>query len=652
MKARSRSSLQMPLHGAVGTRSSAPPPFVVEQASQSSSAPVSLLPRAKLPEGHQTHPRVAFEYLKHLWAIGARREALSRLELLTAELIASLDEDGVALPASLMRRKEESVSDSNTNTRRNMIINGGGGDRAVGDRAVGGGGGTPLTSRRRSSLMFEQADGRLGLGVMPPLPPSSGANNGSGMTLPQPLGGQQPGKSLAGLRAVGGSNKSINGERGVLDGIVENGTSDDDDGDNPNPNPNHNPNHTSARNPNPVEGLKSNAGYLPATTKPPKEDLRMPSVGGRRKSLSGSSANKTKSNSSRTALLAVPWPQRKRLAVRCHLKLGEWLMALGGTPDAKSNTVRFEPMTPRFGAKTDAQGLEATMAKVLEYYEVAVQLDSGSYTAWHWWALSSFRAYEYFSRKQQHAKAIAAAATPAGGVGAGATQVGGGKVSRKTLNKKPVNGRKKFTLPSSAVSDSTDGPVVGSSAQSASNDAASDTPQLLAQQAIKGFFRSISLGRREGVNVLQDILRLLALWFANAQNTQVLDTIRNGLSTVAIDTWLEVIPQLIARVSRPGDLVSELLNRVGREHPQVLIYPLTVASKSDRLERAQAAHVVMATMRETHGALVDEAQVVSRELIRVAVLWPETWHKGLDEASSLYFTKNRNVPAMIEGKSG
>jgi FKBP12-rapamycin complex-associated protein len=38
--------------------------------------------------------------------------------------------------------------------------------------------------------------------------------------------------------------------------------------------------------------------------------------------------------------------------------------------------------------------------------------------------------------------------------------------------------------------------------------------------------------------------------------------------------------------------------------------------------------------------------VVSRELIRVAILWQELWHEGLEEASRLFFSE-KNPAGMI-----
>merc|ERR1711871_1563253 len=41
-------------------------------------------------------------------------------------------------------------------------------------------------------------------------------------------------------------------------------------------------------------------------------------------------------------------------------------------------------------------------------------------------------------------------------------------------------------------------------------------------------------------------------------------------------------------------------------------------------------------MRDIDARLVAEALMVSEELIRVAILWSEQWHEGLEEASKLY----------------
>jgi len=71
-----------------------------------------------------------------------------------------------------------------------------------------------------------------------------------------------------------------------------------------------------------------------------------------------------------------------------------------------------------------------------------------------------------------------------------------------------------------------------------------------------------------------------------------------------------------------------------------------VASKSVNLARKKAALSIMDKMRSHSAALVDQALLVSQELIRVAILWHEMWHEGLEEASRLYFG-DHNVEGMF-----
>ncbi|KAJ7718399.1 phosphatidylinositol 3-kinase [Mycena maculata] len=158
-------------------------------------------------------------------------------------------------------------------------------------------------------------------------------------------------------------------------------------------------------------------------------------------------------------------------------------------------------------------------------------------------------------------------------------------------------------------------------------------------QSIEGFFRSISLRNEDA---LQDTLRLLTLWFKYGAHDEISHSIASGFSMVKIDTWLPVMPQIIARIQTPHASIrrniNNLLTEVGKSHPQALIYPLTVGSKSPSESRKNAALAIMDRMREHSPSIVEQARIVSRELVRVAILWHELWHEGLEEASRLYYT--------------
>lgn len=228
---------------------------------------------------------------------------------------------------------------------------------------------------------------------------------------------------------------------------------------------------------------------------------------------------------------------------------------------------------------------------ILSCYEKATQHDPNWYKAWHSWAYMNFKIVQSQKQTQENN--------------------GNGDVSRdKRFEKSLIT---QYAVP-----------------------------------AVEGFFRSINL--LQG-NSLQDTLRLLTLWFEYGQYTEVYDALAKGMKVIEINTWLQVIPQLIARIdthrSLVGQLVHQLLIDIGKQHPQALVYPLTVASKSASLQRKNAANKILTSMSDHSPELVKQALMCSEELIRVAILWHEQWHEGLEEASRLYFGE-MNVNGMFD----
>ncbi|PRQ22228.1 putative non-specific serine/threonine protein kinase [Rosa chinensis] len=171
--------------------------------------------------------------------------------------------------------------------------------------------------------------------------------------------------------------------------------------------------------------------------------------------------------------------------------------------------------------------------------------------------------------------------------------------------------------------------------------------------AVTGYFHSIACSANtKGVDdSLQDILRLLTLWFNHGASAEVQMALQRGFAHVNINTWLVVLPQIIARIHSNNhavrELIQSLLVRIGQSHPQALMYPLLVACKSISNLRKAAAQEVVDKVRQHSGLLVDQAQLVSTELIRVAILWHEMWHEALEEASRLYFGEH-NIEGMLK----
>ena len=72
-----------------------------------------------------------------------------------------------------------------------------------------------------------------------------------------------------------------------------------------------------------------------------------------------------------------------------------------------------------------------------------------------------------------------------------------------------------------------------------------------------------------------------------------------------------------------------------------------MATKSASPLRKDAANRILTSMSQHSSQLVQQARMVSEELIRVAILWHEQWHEALEEASRLYFGES-NVKGMLQ----
>ena len=88
--------------------------------------------------------------------------------------------------------------------------------------------------------------------------------------------------------------------------------------------------------------------------------------------------------------------------------------------------------------------------------------------------------------------------------------------------------------------------------------------------------------------------------------------------------------QLIARIQTPIATVrvtiNTLLAEVGKAHPQALIYPLTVASKSSNELRRKTAKMVMERLKEHSSSLVEQASPII-SIIYIGAYGHEVTHR-------------------------
>lgn len=282
-----------------------------------------------------------------------------------------------------------------------------------------------------------------------------------------------------------------------------------------------------------------------------------------------------------------------RLLARCYMKLGSWQNKLQGL-----NEQSIESILSYYEAATKHdKGMRKKLWNFIDLFIYSI-LVSGSYKAWHSWAYANFKV-----------------------------------IQTQRLIQKP---------------DTSGNTAAAAATELLRKDRENQLVLQYAVPALKGFFRSINLSQG---NSLQDTLRLLTLWFDYGQTSEVIDALNEGIRIIEINTWLQVIPQLIARIDTPrlfvGQLIHKVLSDIGKSHPQALVYPLSVASKSASQTRKSAANKILDSIREHSPTLVEQAKMCSEELIRVAILWHEQWYEGLEEASRLYFGE-RDIKGMFE----
>eukprot|EP00397_Hematodinium_sp_SG-2012_P000203 GEMP01000203.1.p1 GENE.GEMP01000203.1~~GEMP01000203.1.p1 ORF type:complete len:1732 (+),score=334.48 GEMP01000203.1:1967-7162(+) len=167
-------------------------------------------------------------------------------------------------------------------------------------------------------------------------------------------------------------------------------------------------------------------------------------------------------------------------------------------------------------------------------------------------------------------------------------------------------------------------------------------------EAVKGLIQSVVLGQKK---TFQDILRLVTLWFRHGGDPMVRLAIEEGFESCPLDAWLQIIPQILARLRSPHEYlratIIDLLNRMARAYPQAVVFPLTVAAKSPVAHVAESCKGILRDMERTNGKLVMESLLVSEELIRISILWHEMWSHGLGEAARWYY-EEKNTEAMIQ----
>ena len=351
---------------------------------------------------------------------------------------------------------------------------------------------------------------------------------------------------------------------------------------------------------------------------------------------------------------------RAKLRARCYLKLGTWQMELMGDDTSVTNFISYDNTSLLASPTLSSQRREreddsviarnaaynAVLPQVLNYFHAATVSDPTSFAAWHQYAMLNFTVVQ--RNKQRQAQLSQRSSVHSSAASSTLHSKRGSIITLAGAE------RGRGIGPSSATSFFAGSAPFSSGAGAGGSSGGSGSGKLLdihhhIVPAMTGFFRSIWL-QRFGDNSRQDVLRVLQLWFEYGARKEVEQAMIAGINSINIDTWLAVIPQLIARLHTPylaiRGLLHELISKIGKAHPQALVYPLVVASKSHSDSRRGSAMHALQALRQHSERLVSQASLVSSELVRVAILWHEMWHEAIEEASRHWFG-NKSAEGML-----
>jgi len=131
--------------------------------------------------------------------------------------------------------------------------------------------------------------------------------------------------------------------------------------------------------------------------------------------------------------------------------------------------------------------------------------------------------------------------------------------------------------------------------------------------AIQGLVQQLQLSDQvtssESSKTLQNTLRLMKIWFRHGNFKPIDRIVRDGIDEINLKVWINVIPQLIARIDIKEPLIKQLLidllERLSQKYPQALVYSLSVSKKSRTKERREAAEALINKLKLTQGTLIE-----------------------------------------------
>jgi FKBP12-rapamycin complex-associated protein len=148
--------------------------------------------------------------------------------------------------------------------------------------------------------------------------------------------------------------------------------------------------------------------------------------------------------------------------------------------------------------------------------------------------------------------------------------------------------------------------------------------------AMEAFLNGLSLSLNDSSSFAIPIVYIV---FAKG-NAEVRSQFEAKIGGIPTNVWLDMLPEIVSKLKINSDLlqqiVQNLLNQIGRIHPQPLFYALLVATASgDELQEKNAKGI----LDTFSSALTNSIATFSQELVKLSSTLVEKWSPQFDEKS-------------------
>lgn len=159
--------------------------------------------------------------------------------------------------------------------------------------------------------------------------------------------------------------------------------------------------------------------------------------------------------------------------------------------------------------------------------------------------------------------------------------------------------------------------------------------EVFLEKAIEANLSAFKLAPIQASQYIQHIATLLF----QRGHTKVLNSFRKFIPRIPTSVWIDLLPQIIARLGAAGGLrqiMEDLVTKIGKEYPNQALYALIVQYRSKETEKQMQSSELISVLKNMYPTVVSSILNLTYELIRIGTSWFEIWTTALEETSKMH----------------